>query len=141
MSKVSEEEIIKILKKHKLKVTPQRLSICKIVLSSTEHPSADQVYNLVKKEHKTMSLATVYKTLNLLEHIGLVNELRFNGDFTRYDPKSTLHINIVCPKCMKIKDYESDKLKENWKQIIAEIRGEIKGQRIDVYVICEDCYS
>ena len=139
MSNLSEKEIIEILKKNKLKVTPQRISIYRAVLSSKNHPSAEQIYEIVRKEHKTMSFATVYKTLDLLDKIGLVTELRFNGNSSRYDPKPSIHINIVCPKCMTIEDYESKKLDEKWKEIISEIEGEITGQRIDVYRMCENC--
>ena len=137
--KISDDRIIQLLKQNNLKVTPQRLSICRVVLSSTNHPSAEEIYDIVKKEHRTISLATVYKTLNLLNKIGLISELRFNGNFSRYDSKSEVHINIVCPKCMKIEDYESKKLNEIWENILSDIKGDIKGQRIDVYKLCENC--
>ena len=139
MTKKSEERIIHILKQNKLKVTPQRLAICQAVFSSSDHPSAEQIFDTVREEHKNMSFATVYKTLDLLNRIGLVQELSYNGHFSRYDPKSAVHINIVCPKCMSIRDYESEKLKENWEDIISEIQGEIIGQRIDVYKLCKKC--
>ena len=96
-------------------------------------------YTRIRKEYPTISLATVYKTLALLESIGLVKELRFNEDLTRYDPKIDLHINIVCPKCFRIGDYESDTLNKLWQIIISDIKGEIQGQRIDLYKFCENC--
>ena len=139
MSKISEKEIIGILKENKLKVTPQRIAICKAVLSSANHPSVEQIFEIIKKDHPTISLATIYTTLSLLFEIGLVEELRFNGKHTRYDPKTTLHINIICPKCMEIQDYESNTLKTLWKKIISDINGEILGQRLDVYKLCEKC--
>jgi Fur family peroxide stress response transcriptional regulator len=139
MSKFSEKEIIGVLKENRLKVTPQRIAICKAVLSSANHPSADQIFEIIKEDHPTISLATIYKTLTLLFEIGLVGELRFNGNHTRYDPKTTLHINIICPKCMKIHDYETNNLKTHWEKIISDINGEILGQRLDVYRLCEKC--
>ena len=139
MDILTENEIIQILKKNNYKVTPQRLEICKIVLSSKNHPSVEEIYEKVKRKHPMISLATIYKTLILLEEIGLVNELHFNDNQTRYDPKTSLHINVVCPECMSIYDIESEVLSKNWKSIISEIKGEISGQRIDVYKICEKC--
>ena len=139
MSNRSEREIIKILKDNNLKATPQRIAICKIVLSSVNHPTVEQVFDIVKENHPTISLATVYKTLSMLFVIGKVDELRFNGNHTRYDPKTSLHINIVCPECMRIHDYESDTLNSHWKEIVSNIEGEILGQRLDVYRLCEKC--
>ena len=139
MSNLSKKEIIGILKNNNLKATPQRLAICKSVLSSTDHPSAEQVFESIKDNHPTISLATVYKTLSLLYEIGLLHELRFNEKHTRYDPKTTLHINIVCPKCMEISDHESKTLNSHWKEIISDIEGEILGQRLDVYKLCNNC--
>jgi len=139
MAKITENEIIDFLKAKKLKVTPQRLTICKVVLSSDNHPTAEQIYEIVKKEHKAISLATVYKNLAILDEIGMVREIHFNSNTSRYDPKMSVHINIVCPKCHYIQDYESDNLKKDWKKIISEIDGEIKGQRIDIYKLCNNC--
>ena len=139
MQKISEEEIIKILKENRFKVTPQRLAICKAVLSSTNHPSAEQVYENIKQKYPTISRATVYKTLSLLKEIGLISELRFNDTYTRYDPNISLHINIVCPVCLSIYDFKSEKLSNSWKSVISDIEGKIIGHRIDVYKICEKC--
>ena len=139
MEILSEDEIIKVLKKNNYKVTPQRLEICKTVLTSKNHPSFEEIYEKIKKKHPTISVATVYKTLILLEKIGLVNELHFNDNHTRYDPKTSLHINVVCPECMSIYDFESELLSKNWKSIISEIKGKITGQRIDVYKLCLKC--
>ena len=139
MSDLTEKEIISVLKKNKFKATPQRIAICKTVLSSNNHPSAEQVFEIIKTEHPTISLATIYKTLSLLYEIGLVDELRFDNRYTRYDPKKDLHINIVCPNCMEIHDYESNTLTTHWQKIISDIKGDIQGQRIDVYILCENC--
>jgi Fur family peroxide stress response transcriptional regulator len=139
MTNIPEKNIIEILKNSKLKATPQRIAICKIVLSSNSHPTAEQVFDKIKTEHPTISLATVYKTLSLLYKIGLVEELRFNNSHTRYDSRTTLHINIVCPECMEIHDYESNTLQAHWEQLTSGIDGEILGQRLDVYKLCTNC--
>ena len=139
MKKITEGEIIQFLKMKNLKATPQRLTICRVVLSSENHPSAEQIYEIVKKEHRTISLATVYKNLAILDEIGLIRELHFNGNSSRYDPRMSIHINIICPKCHTITDYESENLEKNWVKILDDIEGEIEGQRIDIYKKCEKC--
>ncbi|OLS30715.1 MAG: Transcriptional regulator PerR [Candidatus Heimdallarchaeota archaeon AB_125] len=139
MHKITDDEIITLLKENRFKATPQRLAICRFVLESHDHPSAEQIYTTIRKDYPTISLATVYKTLGLLDTIGLISELRFNATHTRYDPKMSLHINIICPKCLNIDDFESNSLNKTWQAIISDIEGEILGQRIDVYKLCKNC--
>ena len=133
------KEVISIFRENGYKVTPQRIAICKFMLSRKDHPTASQIYEEVKKEYPTLSLGTVYKTLNLLKELNLVQELSFDSGINRYDPCMDLHINLVCSKCGKIYDYESDKVKELWKVITSDTGVTPRGHRIDIYYHCEDC--
>ena len=63
MHKITDDEIITLLKENRFKATPQRLAICRFVLESHDHPSAEQIYTTIRKDYPTISLATVYKTL------------------------------------------------------------------------------
>jgi Fur family peroxide stress response transcriptional regulator len=133
------DELIDNLRKQGYRVTPQRLSICKLILSSKDHPSAEQIYHEVKKTYPTISLATVYLTLDLLRNLGLVQELGFSDRSSRYDPNNSPHINIICPKCGKIYDYEAARVKKLWSQIVAETGLTPIRQRLDLYVLCDKC--
>jgi Fur family peroxide stress response transcriptional regulator len=132
-------QLVARLRESGCKVTPQRLAVCEIILSSKEHPTADQIHEKVKKKHPTMSLATVYQTLHLLSEIGLLQELGFSNSLSRYDPNTSPHINIVCRKCGKIQDYEAESVRKLWSQIIRELDFEPVGQRIDIYRCCDQC--
>jgi len=121
------------------KATSQRLAVCEAVLSSKEHPTADQVYRQVKKSHQTLSLATVYQTLHLLTEIGLLQELDFHDRVSRYDPDTSPHINVICEGCGKIEDYEAKNVKKLWSQIIKSLGFKPTSQRIDVYRKCKQC--
>ncbi|MEM2110698.1 MAG: Fur family transcriptional regulator [Candidatus Bathyarchaeia archaeon] len=133
------EQLIAKLRERNIKVTPQRLAICEIILSSKEHPTADQIYEMVREKHPTISLATVYQTLHLLSQIGMLQELGFNNNISRYDPDTSPHINIMCPKCGKIQDYKAENIKRMWNQIIKELGFKPIGQRMDVYAYCDKC--
>jgi Fur family peroxide stress response transcriptional regulator len=100
---VNTEQLIAKFHEKGFKVTPQRLAICEFVLSSKEHPTTDQVYQEVKKKYPTLSLATVYQTLHLLTEIGLLQELKLSDQVSRYDPDTSLHINIICKNCGRIR--------------------------------------
>jgi Fur family peroxide stress response transcriptional regulator len=133
------EQLIAKLRGSGFKVTPQRLTICEIVLSSKEHPTADQVYGKAKKKHPTISLATVYQTLRLLSQIGLLQEMGFSDCVSRYDPDASPHINVICTKCGKIRDYKTDGVEKHWAHITRELGFKPIGQRIDVYTHCDYC--
>jgi len=133
------EQLIIKLRESDVKVTPQRLAICEIILSSKEHPTVDQIYERVREKHPTISLATVYQTLHLLSQIGMLQELGFSNCVSRYDPDTSPHINIVCPKCGKIQDYKTESIKRLWSQITKELGFKPIGQRMDVYTYCDKC--
>jgi Fur family peroxide stress response transcriptional regulator len=133
------QQIVKKLRSKGYKITPQRLAICKFILSSKNHPSAEQIYREVRKTYPTISLATVYLTLDLLRNLGFVEELGFSDQSSRYGPNSSPHINIVCPKCGKIYDYEAAKIKKLSSQIVEETGLTPLRQRLDLYALCDSC--
>jgi Fur family peroxide stress response transcriptional regulator len=141
MSEIKKEELITLLRKNGLKATPQRLAICEFVLSSKNHPTAETILAEIRKEHRTVSQATVYKTLTLLRNLGLISELSFDNSHSRFDPNQEVHINIVCPSCEMISDHESDLVQDFWQDISLEIGEGIIGKRFDVYKTCNKCQS
>ena len=137
---MSDQELKALLHKHRLKATLQRLAICKYILQSQEHPTADKILSDIRKEYKTISQATVYKTLSLLKKLGLISELSFDNNHSRFDPIQEVHVNIICPNCDSISDYESELVQDFWQNINLEIGERIIGQRFDIYKICERCH-
>jgi Fur family peroxide stress response transcriptional regulator len=121
------------------KVTTQRLAICTFILTRKDHPTAEQIYQKLRGEYPTISIGTIYKTLHLLEELGLIQELGFNEGSVRYDPDMELHVNMVCSKCGKISDYKSEKVEKFWSAITSDLKIKPKGQRIDLYYECDDC--
>ena len=133
------QQLIAKLREKGFKVTPQRIAICEFILSSKNHPTADQVYQVVKKKYPTLSLATVYQTLRLLTEIGTLQELGFTGGISRYDPNVSPHINIICKKCGNVEDYQAESVKKLWSQIVGDLGFKPIGQRLDVYRYCDEC--
>jgi len=136
---MNDQQLIKILREKGFKVTPQRLTICRIVLSSNEHPSVERIYNNIKKIYPTISLATIYQTLHLLTKIGLLQEISLGNGSLHYDPNISPHLNIVCKKCGKIVDYESEEVKSFLSQIAKELKLTLVGQHIELYICCNQC--
>jgi Fur family transcriptional regulator, peroxide stress response regulator len=139
LMKVDIEQIIAKFHEKGYKATPQRLAICEYVLSSKDHPTTDKVYREVKRKHPTLSLATVYQTLHLLADIGLLQEIDLGDRFSRYDPNTSPHINIICKNCGMVEDYEADDVEKLWSKIVKSLGFEPIGQRIAVYRYCDQC--
>ena len=137
----SDTSAIEALRSKGYKATPQRIAICQIMLNSRTHPSAQQVYDEVKRIHPTVSLATVYKTLEVLRDLDLVQELNFPEGQARFDSNMKPHINLICLKCGTITDLDDKTIKEITKKVTASTKFKPTGQRIDVYGICQKCSS
>ena len=135
----SDASAIEALRSKGYKATPQRIAICRIVLNSRAHPSAQKVYDEVKKTHPTVSLATVYKTLEVLRDIDLVQEINFPKGQARFDPYMNPHINLICLKCGTITDIDDITVKEIVRRVAAATKFKPTGQRMDVYGICQKC--
>lgn len=99
-------EIIKIFKQKKLKVTPQRTTIYSYLLSTSIHPNVDTIYKNIKPIIPTISLATVYKTLNIFVESNLIKDLNVCEDNFRYDANLKPHGHIKCNSCNTIYDID-----------------------------------
>jgi Fur family peroxide stress response transcriptional regulator len=135
----SDASAIEALRSKGYKATPQRIAICRIALNSREHPSAQQVYDAVKKIHPTVSLATVYKTMEVLRDLDLVQELNFPKGQARFDTCMNPHINLICLKCWKIADLDDVTSKEITTKVATATKFKPTGQRLDVYGTCQNC--
>jgi Fe2+ or Zn2+ uptake regulation protein len=91
-----------------LKVTPQRQSIFRALSTSTVHPTAESVYAAVSAEMPTISLRTVYQTLNDLAAMGELSMLDVGAGPTRFDPNLEPHHHLVCDDCGSITDLHAE---------------------------------
>lgn len=77
--------LVERLRKEGFRITPQRLEVLRTLLTSDAHPSAEDLYSQLRKRFPTLSLATVYKTIETLRSMGQVLDLEFKQGSTRYD--------------------------------------------------------
>ncbi len=138
-SEKSDAAAIEALRNKGYKATPQRIAICRIALHSSEHPTAQSIYDKVKKVHPTVSLATVYKTLQVLRDLDLIQELNFPKGQARFDPYINPHVNLICQQCGSIEDLDDPTAREITEKVSAVAKFKPNGQRIDVYGICQKC--
>ena len=135
----SDASAIEALRKKGYKATLQRIAICRFTLNSRDHPTAQQVYDQVKKIHPTVSLATVYKTLEVLKSLDLIQEINLPQGQARFDSYMKPHINLICLQCGNIVDFDETAAIEETRKVAAAAKFKPKGHRIDIFGICKRC--
>lgn len=121
-----------------LALTPQREAIYRALAGSFDHPSPESLYERVRGELPSISLATIYKTLDTLVRLGVAAELPSVGDTKRYDGNMGPHHHLVCQACNRIEDFDDPTLDD------LSPRKAPKGfraQRVSVSIhgICRSC--
>ncbi len=141
-SQIRFEQLIAKLKQSEYRLTPQRVELIRLIAASDGHPSAAQLYEQIKVQFPTMSLATVYKTLDLLKELGEVLEIGLRDD-SHYDGnKPYPHPHLICTKCQKIIDGELNTAVETIVQEVERNFGfQIQKHQLDFYGICPDCQT
>ncbi len=100
----NDKDFIVTLRDHGLQVTYQRLAIYQALYFTKEHPSAEVIYQQVKKRFPMISLGTVYKTLEKFYEVGLIQKVSPITEVARYDAVTGPHHHLVCLECQSIHD-------------------------------------
>jgi Fur family peroxide stress response transcriptional regulator len=123
-----------------MRLTPQRTSICELLVESEEHPTAAMIYEALKPRFSSLSLATVYNTLDALVGLGAVNVLGHAGDDkVHYDADTEPHVNLACLSCSRIVDIPSEHVKHLDSEITSASGYKLLGARVLYYGLCPEC--
>ena len=105
-----------------LKMTGQRKIILKVLDDAEDHPSVEAVYERAKSADPTISMATVYRTLNLLDELQLVIRRDFNEKFSRYDMNTDHHHHLIDVESGEVIEFQNQEI-EDMKVAIARNLG------------------
>ncbi len=133
------KKVTTLLREKGFKVTPQRLAIYNVLSQTTAHPSAEMIYNELQTYYPTMSLATVYKTIDILREIGLVQILNVGEDSFRYDATIDPHPHVRCTVCNSVEDIFGVDASAYIKKVEAGTDYELTGQQFYFYGVCPKC--
>ena len=93
-------QMLSRLKANDFRITPQRLAVLRVLATGEGHPTVERIYETVRAEFPTTSIATVYKTVSLLKQLDEVLELGFPDGSNRYDGhKPYPHPHVICTRC------------------------------------------
>ncbi|WP_178021924.1 peroxide-responsive transcriptional repressor PerR [uncultured Paenibacillus sp.] len=127
------------LKNNGVRITPQRHAILTYLMESMSHPTADEIYRSLEPRFPNMSVATVYNNLKMLIEAGMVRELTYGDNSSRFDADVSNHYHVICEKCGKIEDFMYPSL-EDVEHKAAEATGfDIHGHRLELHGVCSEC--
>lgn len=144
---VDREAFKQLLRDRGLKVTRQRLVVLEAIASRPdEHLTAEEIFALVKVDSPDIGLATVYRTIQLLNELHLIDRINFDDGFVRYEMGTVSgceqkhhHHHLICMKCGKVISFRDDLLEELEGRITATTGFFIVNHEVKLYGFCKEC--
>ncbi len=126
------------------KLTPQRQIILQVFIDNRDkHLSAEDVHNIVRQQSNDIGLATVYRTLELLSELDVLQKMDFGDGRSRYEINETStphhHHHLICLSCGKVIEFEDDLLEELENTIAQNSNFTIVDHQVKFYGYCQEC--
>ncbi len=119
--------------------TKQREAILKVLRNTRSHPTADQIYDEVRKDIPNISKGTVYRNLQVLGENGAISVLNINGTQSRYEVKQEGHYHFRCEKCGRVFDLDEPVVSELNEQVAKKTGFKVKCHQTEFRGLCKDC--
>ena len=127
-----------LFRERRIPVTQQRLAIYGALAAAKDHPSADSIYAKLKPANPSLSLATVYKTLQTFQKAGLAGVVNAPHTEARYDAITGVHHHAICAKCGAIEDVFDDGLDKL--KAPAAVKGfSVATHSVHFHGVCREC--
>jgi Fur family peroxide stress response transcriptional regulator len=121
------------------RLTRYRSVVLEMLRTAESHPTAAEVFRIVRRRRPGVAYATIYNSLNWLERKGLISRVDFADEAARYDPIVERHDHLICNRCGALKDVT---LKLPAKIVVHALRGEgfrVERYRTELYGLCGRC--
>ncbi len=131
-----------LLKENSLKYTKQREAVLRVLYNNEEHFTPEALYNRVKDfyPHLNVGIATVYRTLNLLEESDIVTSISFGAQGKKYEiATKPHHDHMICRHCSAIIEFKDEVIEKKQKSICKKHDFKLTGHLMQLYGICSDC--
>ena len=119
--------------------TKQREAILRVLRNTRAHPTADWIYEEVKKEIPNISKGTVYRNLQVLQEDGAVSELNLNGTLSRFEAKQESHYHFRCEQCGKVFDLDEPVNNELDERVAKRTGFKVSHHQLEFRGLCIDC--
>ena len=138
------ENFKKLLRANRLKYTKQRELILEIICDNDGHFTPEDIYNLIKKSYPDVKLgiATVYRTLTLLEEASIVSSISFGAQGKKYEfGLGTHHDHLVCLKCGDISEFYDETMERLQEEIAKKFNFKMTNHIMKITGICSACQA
>ena len=122
-----------------LRLTRQRKVILEELRRMKSHPSADELYEVVRRNLPRISLGTVYRNLEILCALGEIQKLELSGSLKRFDGNAMAHYHIRCVRCDRLADLPMEPLRDVEAHMAAQTDFQVIGHRLEFIGICPRC--
>ena len=143
---MNEEKVKDLLREKGLKVTSQRLMVLNILSAhGDEHLTVEEIYDLAKEESPEIGLATIYRTVQVLLELHVIEKVTFDDGFARYELNGEetgsghRHHHAICTQCGKVYSLETDLLDTLEKQVFESLGSEVTDHEVKLYGLCSAC--
>lgn len=141
---ISMDSIKERFKKEGYKLTTQRRAILNVIIENHDkHLNPEEVYDIVRVKYPEIGIATVYRTLQLLEKLNIIYRLNFDDGYNRYElnhnSEGHHHHHLICLKCGKVMEVELDLLENLENEIESENGFKIVDHNVKFFGYCTDC--
>ena len=143
---MNEEKVKDLLREKGLKVTSQRLMVLNILSAhGDEHLTVEEIYDLAKEESPEIGLATIYRTVQVLLELRVIEKVTFDDGFARYELNGEetgsghRHHHAICTQCGKVYSLETDLLDTLEKQVFESLGFEVTDHEVKLYGLCSAC--
>ncbi len=120
-------------------MTRQREVVLDELSRTKEHPKADEIYQMVRKKLPHISFGTVYRNLRLLKELGLVRELSYGKNFSRFEAYYDNHQHFTCKSCGKVMDIDDPSDIPTGNVHVGGSIMDVDEYRLEFYGTCDDC--
>lgn len=124
-----------------LRMTNQREIILRELLNSKQHLTADELYDIVKKIMPRISLATVYRNLEILSEAGIIGKLEISGRQKRFDYDPSDHDHIYCAICHRVDNLDISEKTVDPEELNSVKGYSVTGYRLEIIGICPECQA
>ena len=133
-------DLISKLSEQGYRLTPQRMLVLSAIENSNDHISAEEIYAQVVAKYSHVNISTVYRTLELLNRLGLVTETDLGGGRVRYHPAGKgHHHHLVCQECGKVIDLDETVLYPLKKVLLRDYKFSADLRHLGIFGRCADC--
>ena len=143
---MNEEKVKDLLREKGLKVTSQRLMVLNILSAhGDEHLTVEEIYDLAQEESPEIGLATIYRTVQVLLELHVIEKVTFDDGFARYELNGEetgsghRHHHAICTQCGKVYSLETDLLDTLEKQVFESLGFEVTDHEVKLYGLCSAC--